>query len=435
MNEPHEHRVADAGPDFHELLAGETAPEQQTFATAFRGYDKDEVDAALGTLQQRLQRAESEAALARTRAGREADVLRDEASAAQQQATRRIAALEEELAAARAQAADATDKVATLTNQLATVPAEGVVDPDTRIQFEAVLRVAEDQADALLRNATVQSERLLTIASEEIDARRVELEADGARIRAEAEQEADQVRLRIETEFVGHEARIAREAAHAAERVKQAEQEAEAIRVEAEKAATALRSMVARETQQQRADAERDVRETNTRVVEFEESLARRQNDAQQEFLALHNQAVAHAERITSDANDQVQSSLEHAKLISGKADDYERLKRAQAQEIMAEAHVRSRDVLDRARVKAQKIVDTVIGHSTEVLRDAEDRTRQLRWQQQKLDSFMAEVRELIRPDGALTAMAETDVEPASDGDGPLLEADDTMLTENPEAS
>ena len=35
--------------------------------------------------------------------------------------------------------------------------------------------------------------------------------------------------------------------------------------------------------------------------------------EAQQEFLVLHNQAVAHAERITQDANDQVAASLEHA--------------------------------------------------------------------------------------------------------------------------
>ena len=33
------------------------------------------------------------------------------------------------------------------------------------------------------------------------------------------------------------------------------------------------------------------------------------------------------------------------------------------------------------------------------MLRDAEDRTRALRWQQHQLTSFMAEVKELIRPE------------------------------------
>ncbi|OZB85821.1 MAG: hypothetical protein B7X32_02065, partial [Microbacterium sp. 13-71-7] len=58
---------------------------------------------------------------------------------------------------------------------------------------------------------------------------------------------------------------------------------------------------------------------------------------------------------------------------------------------------------------------------------DADDRARQLRWQQQQLTSFMAEVRELIRPDGALgseasgsapaAAEAEADAEPSADAE------------------
>ena len=42
------------------------------------------------------------------------------------------------------------------------------------------------------------------------------------------------------------------------------------------------------------------------------------------------------------------------------------------------------------------------------MLRDAEDRTRQLRWQQHQLTSFMAEVKELIRPEMTLEGAALT---------------------------
>jgi len=400
-------------PDFFDQLVQSGAREQTSFTQAFRGYDKGEVDAAISTLRAQLQRAETDVALARRGASGEADAVRAEAEAARASDEERIAALEEELAAARAQAADAEQQVATLTSELVEAPKKDGDDEGSRLQFEAVLRVAEEQASVLIQNAAVQAERLLEAAREEAEAQRAELEADVARITAQAQHDADQVRLRIDTEYTAHEARIAREAAHAAEKVTQAEQEAAAVRTEAEKGSAALRAMVTRETQQLRADAEREVREMNTRVLEFEESLTRRQNDAQQEFLTLHNQAVAHAERITSDANEQVSASLEHAQRISAKADDYERLMRSQAQTIEADAQVRSRDTLERARVKAQKIVETVIGHTTEVLRDAEDRTRQLRWQQQQLNSFMAEVRELIRPDGVLgtDAVNEADLE------------------------
>jgi len=186
--------------------------------------------------------------------------------------------------------------------------------------------------------------------------------------------------------------------------VSQAEREAAAIRSEAEKGAAVLRSTVARETARDRSEAEETVRELRLRALEFEASLTRRQDDAHQEFLVLHNQAVAHAERITQDANEQVTASLEHAQRVSVKAEDFERLMRAQSQQIEADAQLRAREHLDRAHVKAERIIDLVTTHSQSVLRDAEDRTRQLRWQQHQLMSFMAEVKELIRPETPLTS-------------------------------
>jgi cell division septum initiation protein DivIVA len=387
--------------------------DQPTFTIGFRGYDKQEVDAAIADLAGRLQRSTAQVAELEERYRHELEQLRteqretiDALRAENEQALERISA---DLAAARAQASDAEQQIAALSAQLVDAPA-GADEPQSRQQFEAVLKVAEEQANVLIQNASAQAERMLEAAREEVATQRAELQSDIARIAAQAQHDADQVRLRMETEYAAHEARIQRESAHAAEKVAQAEQEAAAVRTEAEKGAAALRAMVTRETTQLRSDAERDVREMNARVLEFEETLTRRQDDAQQEFLVLHNQAVAHAERITTDANEQVAASLEHAQRISAKADDYERLMRTQAAQIEADSQVRARDTLDRARVKAQKIVDTVIGHTTGVLRDAEDRTRQLRWQQQQLTSFMAEVRELIRPDGvAAPASQEPD--------------------------
>ncbi|MEZ7753946.1 cell division initiation protein [Microbacterium paraoxydans] len=391
-------RDDERSPDFFDQLI-ETAPRDTSststsaFTIGFRGYDKGEVDAALASMRAQLQQAADEVAEAKAREAESVEALKAEERAARE-------ALEAELAAANAKAADAEQQVATLTSELVDMPQADGEEAPSRQQFEAILRVAEEQANVLIQNAAVQADRLMTSAREEVAAQRAEAEADAERIISQAQRDADQVRLKMETEYTAHEARIEREAAHAAEKVSQASQEATAIRTEAEKGAAALRSLVTRETTQLRADAEREVREMNARVLEFEETLTRRQDDAQQEFLVLHNQAVAHAERITTDANEQVTASLEHAQRISAKADGYEKLMRSQAQAIEADAQVRARDILERARVKSQKIVDAVTGHTSTVLRDAEDRARQLRWQQQQLTSFMAEVRELIRPDG-----------------------------------
>lgn len=360
------------------------------FTTAFRGYDKSEVDSAISELNARVRAGESAMGVVQERHRR---AIAD--AEAQHEAA--IADLESKLTVAEAKANTAEDRVATLTDELRDAAGESA----NRQRFEEVLHVAEEQASVIIKNASLQADRLLAAADVDIQQRRAEAQADAEAIRSRAEHEAQQARVRISTELTAHTAQLERQTAHAAEKVAQAEREAAAIRTEAEKSAAALRGLVARETDQSRAEADDAVRELRRRALDFEESLTRRQDDAQQEFLALHNQAVAHAERITKDANDQVAASLEHSQRITAKADDFDRLMRAQAAQIDADAQLKAREHMDRARDRAQQIIDAVTSHADAVLRDAEDRTRQLRWQQHQLSSFMADVRELMRAEGA----------------------------------
>lgn len=402
--------------DFLDEIAESQNSSTQEFSVTFRGYDKAEVDAVLERYRAQAQALTGEVEQARIAVAQGAEAARQESLA-------RIQRLESDLESARILASEAEQRATTMAADLIEASEKG--SEESRLKFDAILRVAEDQADVLIDNATHQAERILANAHDEATAHRAATETELERKISEVNLEADQVKLRIETELTAHEATLQREAAHAAEKVLQAEREAAAIRTEVEKGSASIRAMVSRETSQMRAEAEREVREMNARVLDFEESLTRRQDDAQQEFLLLHNQAVAHAERITSDANEQVSSALEHAQRISTKADDYEKAMRAQAQSIEADAQLHAREALDRSRVKAQQIVDTVLAHSTSVLRESEDQTRRLRWQQQQLSSFMAEVKELIRPTGA----------PGIDVAGGVGAVDQPGTPDEPEAS
>jgi len=395
---------------FDDLIRSQEGGGDATFTTAFRGYDKGEVESAIAEITTRLRVQGEELSQLKDRYRRAVASAKAQTQA-QSQGSKRVEELEAELAVANAKASNAEEQVQTLTEELLGASGESA----NRRQFEEVLHVAEEQASLLIKNASVQADRLLAAANEEIQTRRKEAQADADAIIARAEHDAQQARVRIDTELTAHHAQLERERAHAAEKVAQAEQEAAVVRTESEKGAAALRSLVARETEQARAEAEEAVRELRMRALEFEESLTRRQDDAQQEFLVLHNQAVAHAERITKDANDQVAASLEHSQRITAKADDFDRLMRAQASQIEADAHLKSRDQLDRARVRAQHIIDAVTAHADTVLRDAEDRTRQLRWQQHQLTSFMSEVRELMR--GEAVAESEPSPDAAEDSD------------------
>ncbi|MGB4777449.1 cell division initiation protein [Microbacterium sp.] len=392
---------SDASP-FDELMAG-PASASALFATTFRGYDKAEVDARIAELTAVSTGHTEELAQLKDKYRRAVATIKAHRVTIEE-LEKRTSSLEADLAVEAARAGNAEDKVATLSSELLNANDESFKG---RERFEEVLRVAEEQASVIIKNASVQADRLMEAARDEIASQRAQAHADADMLRSEAQSDAQQVRLRIETELTAHEAQLERERAHAAEKVAQADQEAAAIRTEAEKGAAALRSLVARETEQARAGAEEAVREQRMRALEFEESLTRRQDDAQQEFLVLHNQAVAHAERITQDASDQVAASLEHSQRITAKADDFDKLMRAQSQQLEADAKLRAREILERASTKAQKIIDTVTTHSQSVLRDAEDRTRQLRWQQQQLTSFMAEVKELIRPESAAPASGD----------------------------
>ncbi|GAA3774384.1 hypothetical protein GCM10022240_27760 [Microbacterium kribbense] len=413
---------------FDRLIAESTSP--GTFSTAFRGYDKDEVDRLVTDLNARLRATGEESTKLRQYQQRASTAVKQSRAKAEKLATEvarlqaeaadddTVAALRGELTAAQLQVAESAKQVQALTDELR----ESSGESTGHGQFEEILRVAEEQASVLIRNATVQGERLLDSAREEIEKRRKDAQAEAEAIVSHAQHDAAQARLRIDTELTAHQARLEREAAHSAEKVDQAQQESGAIRSEAEKGAAALRSMVARETSRDRAEAEAAVRELRVRALEFEASLSRRQDDAHQEFLVLHNQAVAHAERITQDANEQVAASLEHAQRVSAKADDFERLARSQAQQIEADARVRASELLDQARTKAQKIMELVTENSQSVLHDAEDRARQLRWQQHQLTSFMVEVRELIRPESSASsadAAESAEVPESVDADEP----------------
>ena len=421
---------------FDELMAGAgSAPGssaertstggQAEFTTTFRGYDKAEVDAAIAELTRRQSGSSEELAQLKDKYRRAAVTITTHLSTIDELEAK-LSSLEADLAVEQARSTNAEDKVQTLTDELVNAADESTKG---RERFEEVLRVAEDQASVIIKNASVQADRLLEAARDEIAAQRAAAQADADTLRSQAETDAAQARLRIDTELTAHGAQLEREAAHAAEKVAQADQEAAAIRTEAEKGAAALRSLVARESEQARAEAEDAVREQRMRALEFEEALTRRQDDAQQEFLMLHNQAVAHAERITQDANDQVAASIEHAQRITAKADDFDKLMRAQSQQLEADAKLRSREILDRARTKAQKIIDTVTQHSQAVLRDAEDRTRNLRWQQQQLTSFMSEVKELMRSEGAGDSAAAV-IDAAAPEPAPLTDSGFDETTE-----
>ena len=226
----------DSASPFDELIGGAAASRRRSssapFTTAFRGYDRDEVDAAIARLTARLRAdgnkidflekryrrvseaanshsreaveqleaeydAKLQAAEARGPRGRGSDdggarrgrtraprrpssSVQAEVDAAGAQTREDVERLEGELATATARAATAEQRIQTLTEELV----DGGVEAGNRPQFEEILRVAEDQANLIIRNASVQADRLLEAAREEIVNRRKEVQVEAESILA-----------------------------------------------------------------------------------------------------------------------------------------------------------------------------------------------------------------------------------------------------------
>ncbi len=224
MSDQPSSRDQDPSP-FDELLSGSGSAGGTAFATVFRGYDKGEVDAALSALSSRQSSHADELGGARGEVDaltRELDELKDRyrrAVATAKAHAKKVEQLEADLAVESAKASNAEEKVQALSDEIVSAPGESA----HRHQFEEVLRVAEDQASVIIKNASIQADRLMEAAHEETQNRRAQAQADADAIRARAEHDAQQVRLRIDTELTAHQAQLERQAAHAAEKVSQAE--------------------------------------------------------------------------------------------------------------------------------------------------------------------------------------------------------------------
>ncbi len=348
----------------------------EIFSTAFRGYDKEQVDGMIASLRYELEQRAAEDASA-------------------QEEVRRIRL---QLDAATVRADEAEDRLERLAAEIQEAPMPDA-DSDAhapRVEFEEILRVAEEQANNVITNAVEQGEKFVTEARAEVGKLRAEAEAEAEAVRQRAEHELAQARIRIETERTANQARIEQELADALDKVAQSEREAVTIKSEAERDAANIRQIAETEAAESRVIAERIVSEARAKQLEYETALTRREDQAQQEFLSIHNQAVAHSERIVKDANEKVQRALEHAKRIEDNAKAFEESARTQAEHVLAKADVRAKEIIDGSRDRAQAIVDTVIGHTKGVVRDAEDRARTLRAQQQTLSSFLTEVGTLV---------------------------------------
>ncbi|MGV1034331.1 MAG: cell division initiation protein [Microbacteriaceae bacterium] len=386
------------------------------FPVAFRGYDKESVDAGIAELRKRLDDQAT---------GKTAD----------QDAEKQLENLRLELQSERVRADEAEARLESLSDEMREL-AESSGSKDIS-HFEEILRVAEQQADQLSASAVKQAERLIAEVKE-ANAREVqEARSEAQRIINEANYQAEQIRFQIESEATAKQQANEERLRQAEEKIALAEQEGAVIRSEAERLAALTRQQAIDEVEGMQSDAATLLNEARTRAAELDVTTNRKQSEAQQEFLRLHNDAVAHAQRITADANESVEAALARSAHIGEQIKASEELAKSQAQQIVSEAKQQANTVLSSARGNATELIEQVREHVKGLLRDAEDRARALRHQQQQLKSFVGDIEPLLGVDVilGLTVDENADSAPAKKkrgGKNPTESAEAAQTAETP---
>jgi len=234
-----------------------------------------------------------------------------------------LAGLESQLATLRHARESAGDRVGMLEQRL----------EELQIELQTAKRqVAEFEPSYAGLGARV--ENILRLAEEEALSLRAEAGAHGDRVRAKAEEDAKRLRAEAEREARDIVAAADREAG---QRRSAALGEAEAVRTEAGKDAAAVRAEAASELEEARAKAAQAAKD-------FETTLQRRRDQAEQEFTAR----LAEVERRLTESN-------ETAELIRREADTHRIETERRAAQILESARREADAAITDATAKASR--------------------------------------------------------------------------------
>lgn len=338
-----------------------------------KGYDQDEVDAALSEFDERIRQIENE------RVSAEKTVER----------------LNRDVAEARAALQRANSKPSFA---------------DLGSAFEQTLRVAEEQAAKMVKDGTAEAQVLRESARAEAEqiTRVSRLRAE--KLVGEAESRAEE--LRIESERRVSELNNQTEAKNTEVRtsLEIAQRKAATVIAEAEREASEIRSRVHQETEDVKTELQtlRQIAEREQFRIQREIKIAL--DESERERLTLHENAVAHSQNITSEANERMAMASIRAAELSAEAEDYIAHARTEAEALMSSARNTAAGLITRARARAEAFTMRFAENAANTVSDARARLARLEALEEVMDDFALALRALSSPD-ALVELDESEVQ------------------------
>jgi len=326
----------------------------------------------------------------RVRPGYEpADVLRaaQDLKSSVTEAENRKRSLDEQIGQLVEELAEAQDKLSRLTAK----PSYA----DLGAAFEQTLRVSEEQAAKLVKDASAEAHVIRETAHADAEERVRKAREEANRISVEVESRMEEGRVETQRRKTELETQAEGLLVEARTIIETAQRRGAKFVTETEIAASDRRARLHQEIEDVKTelDTSRQIAERDQLRIDYDIKIA--EDEAERERLALNEEAVAKVQRLSEESSARVADAVARAGDLTAQAEAELSEHRKEANRILREAREDAARTISEARRLSENLVNRYEEYSSEAFVDAESRIEWLEAQSKIMDGFAFELRSL----------------------------------------
>lgn len=276
--------------------------------------------------------------------------------------------------------------------------------------FEQTLRIAEEQAEKLVKDADADAKVVRESARAHAEEVTRSARATANELLSETEAKIEENRVEVERQIAELTMIAEAKVLQAQTMTETAQRRSAALAAEAERDAAEVRGRMHQEIDDVRTELEtlRQISEREQFRIEREVKLA--MEEAERSRLARHENAVATVESQQAAANQVLSDSAAQVDVLNADSDTFLSKARADVDTLLRSAREAAAALINRARSRAETLTVTFDEHVNEMLANAERRQQELELQREAMREFTLELKALSSAD-AMVALDESDAE------------------------
>lgn len=270
---------------------------------------------------------------------------------------------------------------------------------DLGAAFEQTLRVSEEQAAKMVKDAAAEAHVIRETARAEVGERLRNAKETATRITVESESRIEEGRVEAQRRKTDLENQAESLLVEARTIIETAQRRGAKFISETEIAASDRRSRLHQEVEDIRAelDITRQFAEREALRIDYDLKIA--EDEAERQRLALNEEAVSNVQRISEESSTRVANAVARAGELTAQAEAELSHRRSEADRILREAREEAARAISEARRLAENLVNRFEEYSSEAFVDAEARVEWLEEQSKVMDGFAFELRSLSSTD------------------------------------